>query len=58
MIKGVALTTGEVRDGFDRTDGKCVDLAGENSQYQTQQAKQTMEECKGLCEADNTCSAF
>lgn len=26
MIKGVALTKQEIKDGFDLTEGKCVDL--------------------------------
>jgi hypothetical protein len=58
MIKGVALTTSEIREGFDRTDGKCIDLTGNDSQYQTQQEKIPLEDCKALCENDKTCSAF
>ena len=58
MIKGIALTQNEVKEGFDKTTGKCVTLAGVESENGVAQAKQTQEECEAVCEADSTCSAF
>jgi hypothetical protein len=58
MIKGVALTTDEVKDGFDWTDGRCVDLDGKVTDNYKSQPSSNLETCKEFCKSDVSCSAF